>query len=49
MKKFFEEPKLYVEQFAVTDILTASSGNWFDGYDGVGGNPDETTPIVPKF
>ena len=28
MKHFFEEPKLQVEQFAVTDVLTASS--WLD-------------------
>lgn len=47
MKKFFEEPKLYVEQFAVTDVLTAS--NWYDGVGG-GADNDETiiTPITPK-
>ena len=47
MKKNFEEPELMLERFVVTDILTVS-GNWFDGIDGVGGNPDETAPIVPK-
>lgn len=45
MKKFFEEPKLYVEQFAVTDILTASSWN------GITPGDDETdfvSPFSPK-
>ena len=40
MKMNFEEPKLTLEQFSVTDLLTAS--NWSENLP-IG--PDETNPI----
>lgn len=46
MKKFFEEPKLYVEQFAVTDILTAS--NWYDSIEKGGDETGFISPFSPK-
>lgn len=39
MKKFFEQPELQVQSFAVEDQLLVSGGNWLEG---VGFGADET-------
>ena len=44
MKKIFEAPKLCVEQFAVTDVLT-TSGGWWNDIEKPDGNETDILPI----